>query len=127
MMNGVVANKEEEKAAATQELADTVQELDDTKKQMEADIEFFDEMKAACKAKHEEWVARKAAREEELKGIEEALKILTSDDARALFGKAIKPGMETSLLQLNIANSDSSESRAANKAYNVLKLAARKT
>jgi len=127
MMNAVVADKEAAKAAAEQQLADTMQELDDTKKTMDQDIAYFDETKTGCKAKHEEWTIRKEGREEELKGIEEALKILTSDDARALFGKAIKPGMETSLLQLNIANSDSSESRAANKAYNVLKLAARKT
>jgi len=127
MMNGVVANKEEEKAAAEQELADTVQELDDTKKQMDADIQYFDELKTGCKAKHEEWVARKAAREEELKGIEEALKILTSDDARALFGKAIKPGMETSLLQIDSDSSDSSRMRAANKAYDALKAGAQRT
>merc|ERR1719161_475241 len=86
----VVAGKEAEKADAEQDLADTVQELDDTKKQMDADIEFFDQIKADCKAKHEEWVARKAARDEELAGIKEALKILTSDEARELFGEALK-------------------------------------
>merc|ERR1719156_5476 len=55
MMNGVVADKEEQKAAAEQDLADTMQELDDTKKQMDQDILYFDETKAACKGKHEEW------------------------------------------------------------------------
>merc|ERR1719281_430659 len=34
-MNGIVAKKEEEKAAAAQELADTVQELDDTQAQLD--------------------------------------------------------------------------------------------
>jgi hypothetical protein len=46
------------------------------------------------------------------------LKILTSDEARALFNKAIKPGMETSFLQLG---SSDDESAPASKAYAVLK------
>jgi len=121
-MNELVLKKEGEKAEASQELADTVQELDDEKAQMEADIEFFDQMKAACLAKKEEWDARSAGRQEEMKGIKEALKILTSDEARALFASAIKPGMETSFIQL----ADSSSS-AAMKAYNALKAQATKS
>merc|ERR1719198_2246184 len=104
-MTAIVAKKEEEKAAAAQELADTMQELDDTQAQLDADIAYFDDLKAGCLAKHEEWEARKSGYEEEIKGITEALKILTSDEARALFGKAIKPGMETSFLQQNMESS----------------------
>merc|ERR1719235_1121223 len=122
-MTAIVAKKEAEKAAAAQELADTMQELDDTQAQLDADIEYFDNLKAGCLAKHEEWTTRKAGYEEELKGIKEALKILTSDEARELFGKAIKPGMETSFLQLDI---DSSLDRASKKAYEVLKAQAQK-
>merc|ERR1719235_753126 len=51
LMNEIVAKKEAEKAEASQELADTTQELDDTQKQLEADIEYFDNMKAMCLAK----------------------------------------------------------------------------
>merc|ERR1719387_2897082 len=100
-----------------------MQELDDTQAQLDADIEFFDNLKAGCLAKHEEWTARKSGYEEEIKGITEALKILTSDEARELFGKAIKPGMETSFLQLDI---NSSLERASKKAYDVLKAQAQK-
>merc|ERR1719443_565546 len=120
----IVARKEEELAAASQELADTIQTLDDTKKEQEAEIAFFDKMKGECKAKHEEWEIRKSQRLEEIEGIEKALEILTSDEARALFAKAIKPGMETSFLQVL---SDSSEDAAATKAYNVLKTQAKKS
>merc|ERR1719387_2111824 len=116
-MEAVIAEKEAEKAEASQQLADTMQELDDVTKQMEADIEFFDQTKAACKAKYEEWTERSNARMEELEGIKEALKILTSDEARALFAKAIKPGTET-FLQLD---SNEDESAPQMKAYNVLK------
>merc|ERR1719159_510519 len=59
-------------------------------------------------------------RDEELAGIAEALKILNSDEARELFAKAIKPGMETSFLQVS---SDDSTSATSN-AYKVLKKAA---
>jgi len=46
------------------------------------------------------------------------LKILSSDEARALFAKSIKPGKETSFLQLS---SDDDESAPASKAYKILK------
>lgn len=124
LMKEVVLKKEEEKAMATQELADVMQELDDTQAQLDADIAFFDKMKGECTAKHEEWVVRKDGYELELEGIKKALEILTSDEARALFNKAIKPGMETSFMQLNM---DSSSNGAAMKAFDMLKAAARKS
>jgi len=106
--------KEGEKADAEKELADTSQTLDDTTKQMKADTIFFDETKAACQAKADEWSERVRARTEEMAGINKALEILTGDDAKALFNKAIKPGKET-FLQIN------SESQPEAKAYKALK------
>merc|ERR1719238_1964580 len=107
--------KEGEKADAEKELADTSQDLDDTTKQMKADTIFFDETKAACQAKADEWAERVRARTEEMAGINKALEILTSDDAKALFNKSIKPGKETLFLQIN------SESQPETKAYKALK------
>merc|ERR1719502_587651 len=107
--------KEGEKADAEKELADTSQTLDDTTKQMKADTIFFDETKAACQAKADEWAERVRARTEELAGINKALEILTSDDAKALFNKSIKPGKETLFLQID------SESQPQVKAYKALK------
>merc|ERR1719217_1860704 len=112
---------EGEKADAEKELADTSQTLDDTTKQMKADTIFFDETKAACQAKADEWAERVRARTEELAGINKALEILTGDDAKALFNKAIKPGMETFL-----QTGSSSESQPLSKAYNALKAHATK-
>merc|ERR1719337_405702 len=106
--------KEGEKADAEKDLADNSQELDDTTKQMKADTVFFDETKAACQAKADEWAERVRARTEELAGINKALEILTSDDAKALFNKSIKPGKET-FLQID------SESQPQVKAYEALK------
>merc|ERR1719217_768413 len=106
--------KEGEKADAEKDLADNSQELDDTTKQMKADTVFFDETKAACTAKADEWNERVRARTEELAGINKALEILTGDDAKALFNKAIKPGKET-FLQI------STDSQPQTKAYKTLK------
>merc|ERR1719387_2907721 len=108
--------KEGEKAAAEKELADAQQDLDDTQKQMKAYTELFDTTKKICTSKAAEWNERVRARTEELSGINKALEILTSDDARALFNKAIKPGKETSFLQIN-----SMESSPRFRAYETLK------
>merc|ERR1712048_1437108 len=115
--------KEGEKAEAENELADTTQAYDDTEAQKEADIAFFDETKEACTAKNEEWVERKRLRESEIKGMKEALDILTSDEARELFAKSIKPGKETMFLQVA---SDDSASAPVQHAYAVLKAQATK-
>merc|ERR1712048_1207430 len=115
--------KEGQKAEAENELADTTQAYDDTEAQKEADIAFFDETKEACEAKNEEWVERKRLRDSEIKGMQEALDILTSDEARELFAKAIKPGKETMFLQLD---SEDDSSAPANRAYKVLKAQATK-
>merc|ERR1719160_2289074 len=114
--------KEGEKADAEKDLADNSQDLDDTQKQMKADTIFFDETKAACQAKADEWSERVRARTEELAGINKALEILTGDDAKALFNKAIKPGKETFLQTGSI----SSESQPQTKAYKALKAHATK-
>merc|ERR1719421_1344957 len=111
--------KEGEKADAEKDLADNSQDLDDTTKQMKADTVFFDETKAACQAKADEWSERVRARTEELAGINKALEILTSDDAKALFNKSIKPGKET-FLQID------SESQPQAKPYKTLKASATK-
>merc|ERR1719298_320442 len=112
--------KEGEKADAEKELADTSQTLDDTTKQMKADTIFFDETKAACQAKADEWAERVRARTEEMAGINKALELLTSDDAKALFNKSIKPGKETGFLQID------SETQPQTKAYKALKAHASK-
>merc|ERR1719456_1306775 len=121
-MKATRARKETEKAEAEAMLADTTKAYDDTEKQMKADTEFFDQTKAACQSKHEEWTVRKDLRDAELDGITKALDILTSDEARELFAKSIKPGVETFL---QIASTPSliqdAASAPAARAYNALK------
>jgi len=118
--------KEEELVDAETLLADTTQTYDDTEAQKAADIEFFDETKETCLTKAEEWNTRKEAREEELAGITEGLEILTSDDARELFAKAIKPGKETGADSFMQIRSDGNENAPLEHAYAALKTAATK-
>merc|ERR550514_2673721 len=115
------SKKEGEKAAAEEDQAQTSAAYDETTKQMKEDTAFFDTTKAACKAKADEWSERVRARTEELAGIEKALEILTGDDARALFNKAIKPGMET-FMQVEM-----SKDAPRTKAYETLKKAGAKS
>merc|ERR1719498_443429 len=89
-MKATRARKESEKADAEAMLADTTKAYDDTEQQMRADTEFFDQTKAACQSKHEEWTLREKLRNQELDGISKAIEILTSDEARELFSKSIK-------------------------------------
>merc|ERR1719235_1329555 len=121
-MKATRARKESEKADAEAMLADTTKAYDDTEQQMRADTEFFDQTKAACQSKHEEWTLREKLRNQELDGISKAIEILTSDDARALFAKSIKPGVETFL---QIASTPSllqdAASAPAARAYNAIK------
>merc|ERR1719409_144492 len=124
-LTSTIEAKEGHKAEAEKNLADSSQELDDTKAQMEADTALFDDTKAACNSKAAEWNERVRARSEELAGINKGLEILTSDESRALFSKAIKPGMET-FLQENSA-SDADSNSPAVKAYRRLKAVATQT
>jgi hypothetical protein len=112
-----------EHAEALVQVADASQELDDTTQAMKADTDFFDDTKAACTAKADAWAERVRARTEELAGIDKAIEILTSDDAKALFGKAIKPGAEKTFLQL----SKDEGAQGNKKAYKMLKTLAERT
>lgn len=132
MLQSVKAEKEDQKAEAEGLLADDTQSYDDTSAQMKTDIAFFDETKSACESKHSDWGLRKELRAEELAGINRALDILTSDDARDLFSK-IKAGKEVradesydagvpaSLLQIS---GEASTAAPSAKAYASLKSSA---
>jgi hypothetical protein len=122
-LNEVLRNKEAEKGETDKQLADTTQELEDTTLQMKEDTKFFDETKAACKTKADGWAERTRLRTQELAGINKALEVLTSDESRAMFNKAIKPGKETFFLQ---TSQEGEKASPAVKAFKVLKRSAGK-
>merc|ERR1719161_882013 len=102
--------KSEELAKTTQDDAQAKEDLEDTKSQMAADQEFLIQLKKDCKQAEEEYNARMKARGDEIMAIGEALKILTDDDARDLFGRSM------SFLQINSVSSLRSRLLAQNEA-----------
>jgi chromosome segregation ATPase len=115
-----LTKKESQKGETEKQLADTEQNLADTRTAMEEDETFFDATAAQCKDKADEWSERSRLRTEELDGINKALEVLTSDDARALFNKAIKTGQEKeSFVEV--------EATPRSKAFAALKTAAKKS
>jgi len=119
--------KEVEKAEAEAMLADTTKMYEDTEKQREADIEFFGETKKACLDKHAEWTERVKMRDSELDGIDNALKILTSDENRELFAGSIKPGVGFLQIASTPALLQESALAPAARAYNMVKAQAKKS
>merc|ERR1712100_123353 len=110
-------------------LADATQLYADSEEQLKAEEEVFDSTKAACVKKTEDWQKRSSLRESELEGIEKALEILTSDEAKEIFAKSIKPGFsggakEASFVQIS---SHVVSSSAADKAIEALQSKAMKS
>jgi len=93
-LHDAIATRETRKAEVLKELSAASTNYDDTDTQMRRDVEFFDEVKGSCESKQSEWAARQKLRMSEISGITEALSILTSDAAREMFAKSIKPGFE---------------------------------
>jgi hypothetical protein len=101
----------------TQQLAEDQQERSETQKQLKEDEIFFDETKQSSSAKAALWSSRSQARTEELAAIDEAISILTSDEAKATFENSTS----TFFLQLSESTEPANERTAA---YNILKKAA---
>merc|ERR1719487_703702 len=80
-----VTDKEGQKAEKETMLSGSSELLSATQAQLKIDEEFFDTARTSCKDKSDEWDERSRSRTEQLDGIEKALKILTSDEARKTF------------------------------------------
>jgi len=124
MLQSAVTEKTATKATKSQELADAEELLEATQKQVADDKEIFEMARQSCKEKSDEWDERGRMRTEELSGINKAIEILTSDDARSTFISAsgTRPqdtfgsaGVDVDFLQV------SEESTPRGKAYAALK------
>jgi len=85
----MVKNAEKQLAELETKIAQTKKDLEATKEQLAADQASLAQVEKMCKQAEEEYAKRVPDRAEELQAINEAMKILTSDDARDLFGKTI--------------------------------------
>lgn len=91
--------QENEAAQNKKDLAESTTTRDDTKEQLEADEQFFEDTKAGCKVKAREWSERSRLRSEELVGVNQAIEILTSPDARQTFESSATTFLQVSAKQ----------------------------
>merc|ERR1719324_1150282 len=80
-----VTDKEGQKAEKSTMLSENEELLAATQAQLKIDEDFFATARDQCKDKSDEWDERSRLRTEQLDGIEKALEILTSDEARKTF------------------------------------------
>merc|ERR1719287_59348 len=90
-----VTDKEGQKAEKSTMLSEAEELLAATQEQLKTDEDFFETARDSCKAKSDEWDERSRLRTEQLDGIEKALKILTSDEARATFAASATRAQDT--------------------------------
>merc|ERR1719253_980012 len=120
LLEATLVKKNKENGDDTKQLADDEQERGETQEQLKTDEAFFETTKESCKAKADEWAERSRLRTEELAGIGQAIDILTSDEAMAVFNRA-----DTTFLQLSAVTKVKADSRA--RAYGILKATATKS
>jgi septal ring factor EnvC (AmiA/AmiB activator) len=96
-------------------VAEMVNDLEDTKEDLEESKKFFADLDVNCENKKKEWAAYQKMQGEELLALADTIKVLNDDDALELFKKTL-PGSSASLLQVSV----SSKAMAA-KALNVLR------
>jgi len=110
-------NKRTELAETDESLAQAKQDREDTENALTDDQKFLLDLRKRCKVNDKEYEERTKARQEEIKGISEALAILTHDDAFDTFGRTF------SFVQVSRGTSVSERARAAK----VLRAAAGRT
>jgi predicted nucleic acid-binding Zn-ribbon protein len=96
-------------------VAEMVNDLEDTKEDLEESKKFLADLDVNCENKKKEWAAYQKMQGEELLALADTIKVLNDDDALELFKKTL-PGSSASLLQVSV----SSKAMAA-KALNVLR------
>jgi len=101
--DGLVAAKEKQINALTQEIEDKTarvgdggvklsemkEDLEDTEESLAEDKKFLAELEKGCATKEDEWAGRCKTRTEELLALSETIKILNDDDALELFKKTL--------------------------------------
>merc|ERR1719253_553292 len=80
---------EGENAANIKALSDAKEDLELTRKQRSADVEFLRNLKVTCQDLDSQWEKRSKTRTEELKAVAETLAILTEDDSMDMLRKTV--------------------------------------
>merc|ERR1719478_1136378 len=115
-----IETKTQELANADEKLAQSKQDIEDTRASLSADERFLMDLKEKCQMTDQEWEERQKTRQEEMAAVSKALAILSSDDAHDLFTKTFNPA---AFLQKKASSRHSMRRAQASK---VLAAAARK-
>merc|ERR1719473_1401957 len=86
-----IETKTQELADTDEKLAQSKQDLEDTRAALSADQRFLMDLKEKCQMTDQEWEERQKTRQEEMAAVSKALAILSSDDAHDLFTRTFNP------------------------------------
>merc|ERR1719316_390441 len=81
-------------------LYDAKEDLELTRNQRAADVEFLRSLKLTCQGLDKQWEERSKTRSEEIKAVSEAIAIITEDDNADLLRKTV-----TFLQEVSVSNS----------------------
>merc|ERR1719473_585464 len=113
-----IETKTQELADTDEKLAQSKQDIEDTRASLAADEKFLAELKEKCQMTDQEWEERQKTRQEEMAAVSKALAILSSDDAHDTFTKTFNPEFTQVATSLR--------SKRRDQAATVLSAAARK-
>merc|ERR1719159_1057537 len=88
-----VEMKTQELATTDEKLAQSKQDIEDTRASLSADEKFLMNLKEKCQMTDQEWEERQKTRQLEIEAVSKALAVLSSDDAHDLFTKTFNPAL----------------------------------
>merc|ERR1712159_580306 len=97
-----IEDKVQRSGSVAVEVVDLKEDLDDTKKALEEDKKFAENLDSMCATKQKEWAARQEMRGQEKLALADTIKILNDDDALELFKKTLP---SASFLQIQVTQS----------------------
>merc|ERR1740130_695862 len=115
-LEATLQKQESDMAAKTKKLSESNVLLDDTTAQLKADEQFFEDTKEACQTKATQWSVRTRLRTEELNGMQQAINILLSKDAKKTFESST-----STFLQISAVHKQAERSSDRKAAYSQLK------
>jgi len=117
-MESSLQDEEKGDAGRTKSVADDKAMRTDTREQLASDELIFTRTKEACAKKAQQWAQRTRLRSQEIAGIDEAVKILNSDEAKKTFEEGQK------FLQMSAVVHHKKEHAPRAEAYKRLRLLA---
>merc|ERR1712019_76480 len=88
-----IDTKTQELATTDEKLAQSKQDIEDTKSSLSADEQFLMMLKEKCQMTDKEWEERQKTRQLEMEACSKALAVLSGDDAHDLFTKTFNPAL----------------------------------